>query len=423
MTASHVKYVLVGAGLASSAAAQAIRQHDSEGSVLLIGQEVNRPYHRPALSRDYLLGHMSRQQLFTLGDRWFIDNNVELHTGRRASNLDPARHCVTLDNGEEVIFDKLLIATGASPKPLKISGAELPNVFYLRTIADAERLRNAMEQARREGRPHEHGRGKAVVVGGGLLGVELTSTLSKWGLAVELVFTGPYPWHKFAGENSGRFLTRHMETRGVRLHPSSTPLRLEGDGRAQRVILPDGVTIECDFVVPAIGIVPHRELLRGTAITAEKAILVDEHCRTSNEDIYAAGDCAAIMDDLFGRYRILDHWTSAMATGRIAGANMAGQLERYDEANYFESDVFDLKLRAWGDARSIERRIVRGNLNPEAPDILEFGISSDGRIGQVLAVNHMADEQVLRKLVHRRTQVEGKEGVLREPGADLNTLF
>jgi NADPH-dependent 2,4-dienoyl-CoA reductase/sulfur reductase-like enzyme len=423
MSASHVKYILIGGGLASSEAVQAIRRHDPDGSILLVGQEVNRPYHRPALSRDYLLGRISREQLFTLSDDWFADNNVELRTGRRASHLDPPRHSVTLDDGQELIFDNLLIATGASPRPLKVPGAELPSVLYLRTLADAERLRNAVDKARLEGRPHPLGRGKAVVVGGGLLGIELASTLVSRGLAVDSVFTGPFPWHRFAGENTGRFMARLLEAGGIRLHPLSTPLRLEGDGRVQHVIIPESAPIDCDFVVAAIGIVPHRELLRGTAITAEKAILVDDHCRTSSPGIFAAGDCAAILDPAFGRYRLLDHWSSAQATGAIAGANMAGQDQRYDQASEFESTVFGLALRAWGDARSVERRIIRGNLNPDAPDFIEFGISGDGRVAQVLALNHSGDHQLVRELVRRRIQVEGKESVLREPASNLDTLL
>src|SRR5688500_14523264 len=155
MNGLHVKYILIGGGLASSSAAEAIRALDREGSLLLVGQEVNRPYHRPALSKDYLLGKTPRRELFTLPDDWFAKNQVILRTHVRATALDTARHTVTLDDGEVVAFDRLLIATGGSPRRLKVPGGDLPNVFYLRTVEDADRIHHAVEKALREGRPHE----------------------------------------------------------------------------------------------------------------------------------------------------------------------------------------------------------------------------------------------------------------------------
>src|SRR5688500_8185488 len=177
MKSLHVKYLLVGAGVASSAAAMAIRQRDPDGAVLLVGKEVNRPYHRPALSRDYLLGRTRRDRIFTVSDDWFVENRIELRTGRRASTLDTSRRSVALDDGEIVQYDRLLIATGSNPRMLQVPSAELLTPQYLRTTNDAERLNNALEMALREGKPNDSGRAKVVVIGGGLLGMELSATL------------------------------------------------------------------------------------------------------------------------------------------------------------------------------------------------------------------------------------------------------
>jgi 3-phenylpropionate/trans-cinnamate dioxygenase ferredoxin reductase subunit len=428
MSAPHFKYILVGGGIASSAAAQAIRALDTEGSVLLIGQEVNRPYHRPPLSKEYLQGRRSQKEIFTLPDQWFIQHEVELRTGRRASLLDTSRGMVALDNGEEIAFDKLLIATGASPDHLKIPGADLPNVFYLRSLTDADRLHNAIEKAQREGRPHAQsaagpGRGRATIIGGGVLGVELAATFSQMGLAVDLLIGASDPWHKFAGETTGRFIGKYLETLSVRIHTLTTPLRLEGDGRVQRVIISDQKSIDCDFVVPAIGASPNKDLLRGTTIAAEKAILVDDRCRTNAPNIYAAGDCAAILDPLFGKYRILDHWDSAQALGNVAGRNMVGVEEHYSGANYFFSDVKDIALSVWGESRNVSRHIVRGSPTLEHPSFLEFGLSSDGRISQILAINHRTEDETLRDLVARRIKVDGNESLIRDPLSNLQTLL
>jgi len=423
MSALHVKYLLVGGGLAASSAAEAIRAIDRQGDMLLVGQEVNRPYHRPPLSKEFLRRDKGRSELWVKPTGWYEENDVGLRTGRRVANLDCPRRAVTLSSGEEIGFDRLLLATGAAPRPMDIPGAELPNVFYLRTIEDADRIQHAIDQAKAAGRTHARGgRGHAVVIGGGVLGVELAASLTQTGLQVDLV-TARYPWEKFAGESTARFITRYLESKGVTVHTGHRPQRLEGDGRVQRVVLPTGETIACDFVCAATGITVNREILRGTPIAAERAILADERCRTNVEDVYAAGDCAAVFDPLFGKHRLLDHWDNAQVTGKIAGTNMAGGEARYDAVNYFFSDVFDLSLSGWGEARQVSHRLTRGTPTPESPDMVEIGIAADGRIAQVLAVNHAGEDEVLRELVKRRVRVEGREEALKDPSRSLANLL
>ena len=426
MNGLHVKYLLVGGGVASSAAAAAIRERDREGSLLLIGQEVHRPYNRPLLSKDYLLGRASRSELFTQDDRWSAENRVEMRTGRRAARLDAARRTVTLDSGEDIAFDNLLLATGATAKHLDVPGAELPNLFYLRTIDDADRLHHAIEQARREGRRHDRddgGRGRVAVIGASLLGVELAATLRQLGLGVDLIFAAAHPWRKYSGETAGRFLAHYLENHGIRPHAHTIALRLEGDGRVQRVVLSDGVSLDVDFAVAAVGINPNKELLRNTSVAAEKAILVDEHCRTSDPGIYAAGDCAAVLDPLFGKYRLIDHWGSAMTTGAIAGANMAGDDVSYDAVNHWQSELAGLRASIWGEPRLVERRIVRGNPNVENPDFIEIGVAADGRVAQVLGFNHSGEDELLARLVGCRLSVTDIEDQLRDPLVPLSTLL
>ena len=222
----HVKYLLVGGGLASSSAAEAIRAIDREGSILLINSEVNRPYHRPPLSKEYMHREKPRAELFANAPDWFEKNHVGLQTGRRVSHLDVPRMTAILDNGQEISFDRLLLATGATAVPLAVPGALLPNLFYLRTIDDCDVLHHAIDKAKAEGRTHDRGRGRAVVIGGGLLGVEMTASLTQLGLSVDLLLNHSHPWHRFAGESTGRFLSLYLQKRGVRVHPDSAPRRL-----------------------------------------------------------------------------------------------------------------------------------------------------------------------------------------------------
>ena len=423
MLENHYKYVLVGGGLASRSAAETIRDRDPAGSILLVGQEVNRPYHRPLLSNEYLRGQRKRSEVVAEPTDWFAQREVTLRTGGRVAHLDTARHAIVLSSGEEVAFDQLLIATGASPKPLNIPGAQLPNVFMLRTIEDADRLHNAIEKALAEGHRHSNGRGIAAIIGGGVLGVELAATLTRLGLSINLICGPTHPWRKFAGENTGKLIAHHLEKNGVRVHSSHRPQRLEGDGRVQRVVLSSSETVECDLAISAIGALPNKDILRGTPITAEKAILTDEHCRTNVADIYAAGDCAAIFDPLFGKHRMIDHWENARITGAIAGANMAGGQLAYDSANSFSTSVFGLDVTCWGEARLVDRRHVRGNVNVDSPDFIEIGVATDGRVAQVISVGHKGEDELLRQLVKQRVQVEGNEEQIKDPTRALSEFL
>lgn len=425
MNRLHVKYLLVGGGLASSSAAQAIRERGGEGSILLVGQEISRPYHRPPLSKSYLRRLTPREALFTVEPGWFEANHVELRTARRVSRIDAARSSAMLDSGEEVSFDKLLLATGATPLPLTAAGARLPNVFYLRNLADDAALHNAIEKARREGRKHANGRGRAVVIGAGALGVELAGTLTQLGMGVDLVASHGYPWDRLAGENVGRFLTRYLQQHGVTVHADGPDQRLEGDGRVQRVVLDgpaDPVTLDCDLVVAAVGAAANLELLRGTPIAAGRAILVDDHCRTSVPNIYAAGDCCAVFDPLFGKHRWIDQWDNAAVTGALAGRNMAGADEAYAGVSTFFSDIFDLSINGWGEPRLVDRRLLRGTPNVDAPDFVEIGVAADGRIAQVFSIGHRGEDDLLRELVARRVRVDGNEESLKDPAFPLAAL-
>ncbi len=419
MSHSNVKYLLAGGGLAASSAAVAIRAIDPASPILMIGQEINRPYHRPPLSKEYLLKATTHRDLFTLPEGWFAENKVDLRTGRRVSHLDTARQAVTLDDGKEISYDKLLLATGSSPDRLMVPGAALPNLFYVRTLADVERLRHAIEKAKREGRAHPKGRGSVTIIGGGVLGVELAGTLSQLGLAVHLIVGREHPWHRFAGAPAGGFVTRYLRNRGVELSNGYRAVGVEGDGRVQRVKLDDGRAIACDFAIAAVGSTANRELLRNTPLPAEKAILVDDHCRTIDEHIYAAGDCCAVFDPLFNKHRIIDHWDHARVTGNLAGINMAGGDRRYDVVNTFSTSTFELNATVWGEPRLVDRRIVRGSTAGDDAKFVEIGIAVDGRVAQVLAIGNRHDTEGLRRLVANRVAVNGNQERLQDASVPL----
>lgn len=418
MSTPHVKYLLLGGGLASASAASAIRAIDPRGELVLVGQERIAPYQRPPLSKLYLRQRWNRADLLKFLPAWYAEHQVQLRTGMRASHIDAARHIVIMESGEEIGFDRLLIATGVAPLHLKIPGADLPGIYYLRTADDADRIHNAIDQAISD-HPKSSSRppARVAVIGAGLLGVELTATLTNLGLKVDLFSSKPHPWFKFAGEHTGRFITRYLEDHGVTVHSQSAPRALEGDGRVQRVITEEGAT-PCDFAVVAVGGIVNRDLLRGTPIRCEKAILADARCRTNVEGIYAAGDCAAVFDPLFGKHRVHDHYDGAETTGTIAGRNMAGLETVYNAVNTFETEVFNLTLQGWGEAKQVDRRLIRASAT-DPTSFIEIGIAADGRIAQIVAVNHEADAELLRSFVARRVLATGNEEALRDPAVPL----
>jgi 3-phenylpropionate/trans-cinnamate dioxygenase ferredoxin reductase subunit len=426
MSVLHVKYLLAGGGAASTAAAKAIRSRDADGSMLVVGQEVHRAYLRPERSRGYLRRKTAREALYVDEPGWLEKHHVDLRTGRRVSRVDPPRSAATLDSGEEVSYDNLLIATGASPTELDIPGAELPNLFYLRTVDDVERLGHAIDKAKRDGRPHSADapaktveRGRAVVIGAGFLGVEVAASLRQMGLAVDLLAAEPHPWARHAGDATGRFVAMMLERHSVVVHTSARPQRLEGDGRVQRVVLEQSSrkVLDCDLAVACVGVSPNKELLRNTAIAAGKAILVDATGRTNIPNIFAAGDCAAIHDPRFGKHRWLDYWEGGQAMAWLAGHNMAGANEQFDALPAFDTQFFGVAARGWGESRLVDRRLIRGSTAADSRGFAEIGIAADGRVAQVLIVGESADADALHRLVLERTNVSGREDALRDPAS------
>jgi len=424
MTNGHVKYLIVGGGVAGFSAAAAIRQRDSHGLLMLVGQEINRPYYRTDLSKGFLRRQIDRSKLFTAEPDWFTAHGVQLHTGRRVASLDTGRAIVTLDNGQAVSYDRLLLATGSSPRALTIPGGVLPNIFNPRTIENYAQLHTAIDKAKAEGhrRKSDNTRGLVAVIGGGLLGVEIAASLAQSGLAVDLIVSGRHPWSRFASEATGQVIAHFLGRHGLTLHESVRAARIEGDGRAQRVVLSDGRALECDFVVSAIGAIPNKEILRGTGIVAERAILADEFCQTNEPHVYAAGDCAAVRDPIFGKHRAADQWDTAEVTGTLAGANMAGEQIKYSDVTSFTTEAFGLAARCWGHYKHVDRRLLRGTPNVEAPDFLEFGVTVDGRISQILAVGHAGEDDLIKELVRNRAGVAGKEEAIKDASIPLRDL-
>lgn len=424
----HTAYLLIGAGVAGSSAAQAIRQIDPAGGLMLVGQEIVRPYHRPPLSKGFLRGEVKRSELATVPASWFVEHDIQLITGRRVTWLEPDRHRATLADGTVIQYEQCLLCFGGMVAPLELPGAGLPGLYYLRTLQDAEALLTRVQQALRDGRPHPHGRGRAAVIGGGLLGVEVAASLRQRGLWVELIMDTPLPWAEVSGEASARFISTLLQRREVVLHASNPPKALRGDGRVQRIELAGGENVQCDLAVACVGMQVDRRLLQNTSISMGRAIGCDEFGRVGAEHgverMFAAGDCCALLDPRFGKHIQKGHAPIAAATGRLAGRNMVHALrgealEPWDELPGWDSEVFGTEVVGWGLPRLIDRRIIRGSTNVDSPDFAEIGVDAGGRVCHVLAIGRRDEREALRRLVWDRAELGGREESLRDPGRGI----
>ncbi|MBC7236553.1 MAG: FAD-dependent oxidoreductase [Chloroflexi bacterium] len=406
------KYVIVGGGIAGQRAVDGIRRVDQEGTVALISAERHLPYQRPPLSKGYLQGKEGLDKVYLKGLEYYQENGVELITGLQVVELLPGQHTVRLQDGREIGYAKLLLATGGRAKRLPLLGADLPGALTLRTIEDA----NAIREAGGEGR-------RVVVFGGSFIGSEVSASLTQLGSRVTMVFPEKRLLERIVPADMSEFLESKFKAEGIRILKGRLPYRLQGDGHVQCVLLRDGTALKADLVVMGVGIDLNTELAEaaGLELTGpKKAVVVDEKLRTSDADIYAAGDIAAWPDPTFGRRLRVEHWDVARAQGLRAGRNMAGEARPYTTLPYFFSDLFELSFELWGSFDSWDTTVNRGKVGSESYAIYYF---DQGRLTGVLAAGRpKAERDPMQALVRQRPALDDVAAKLQDEGLDLTTL-
>ena len=409
MAQHSAHYVLVGGGLASATAAENIRKHDSEGAILLIGSEAHPPYHRPPLSKEYLRGEAKAADVLPVQtEAWYAENQVTLLLGTKATGADTSAKTVTLENGDTVAYEKLLIATGSSPKPLEVPGADGPNVHMLRTWEDSDALRAHLGQ-------------KIILVGGGYIGVEVAADFLTKGGRATIVEPTDHLWSKFASPEYGAFLKKKLEAAGGEI--------ILGD--EVTVITPGGVqtktgkTITGDLVLVGVGVKPNLEFAQASGLNVDEkknGILVNEFLETSAPDVWAAGDVAGFQDPLLGKQWRVEHWNNAFWHGEIAGANMAGQRVAYDHVANFFSDALGIHFELFGDPQGGKGGLFHGD--PDSNRFDELYLDDKNQIAMVISVNPPEDLlETLEKLPRVKAPVDGLEEEIKKADFDLNLLL
>ena len=352
-------FVIVGAALTGAKAAETLREEGFGGSVTLIGTEADRPYERPPLSKGYLLGNEERESAFVHEPGWYAEHDVDLRLGVTVTAIDRAARTATLDGGGTVGYDKLLICTGASPRRLRVPGADLDGVLYLRTIGDSERLSAAFTSGAR-----------VVIAGSGWIGLEAAAAARQAGCEVTVVEPEAGPLHRSIGPELGEVFARLHRSHGVIFRFGEGVSEITGnDGKVSGVVTSSGTELRADVVVVGIGVVPNTELGAQAGLEVSNGIVADETLRTSDPDIYAAGDVANAFNTVLGHRIRVEHWGNALASGPIAARAMLGQQVAYDLVPYFFSDQYDLGMECAGlpEPGSYDDVVYRGD-----KDSLEF---------------------------------------------------
>ncbi|MDT3395480.1 FAD-dependent oxidoreductase [Streptomyces sp. B1866] len=419
MVDAHQTFVIVGGGVAGASAAEALRSEGFTGRVILICDERDHPYERPPLSKRFLTGRDGRDTLFVHEPAWYARADIELHLGQPAVHLDRAARAVRLGDGTRLAYDKLLLATGAEPRRLDVPGTDLAGVHHLRRLAHAERLRAVLASLGRDN-------GHLVIAGAGWIGLEVAAAARGYGAEVTVVEPEPTPLHPVLGPELGSLFADLHREHGVRFHFGARLTGISGqDGVVLAAHTDDGEEYPAHDVLAAIGAAPRTALAEAAGLAVvDRAegggIAVDASLRTSDPDIFAAGDAAAAWHPLLRTRLRVDHWASALHGGPDAARAMLGRRVVHDRVPYFFSDQYDVSLEYSGYAPpgSYDQVVCRGDIGKRR--FIAFWLS-EGRLLAGMNVNVWDVAGPVQRLIRSRARIDPDD--LANPAVPLTSLL
>jgi 3-phenylpropionate/trans-cinnamate dioxygenase ferredoxin reductase component len=407
---TETTYVIVGASLAGAKAAEALRGEGFGGSLVLIGEESERPYERPPLSKDYLLGKAERETLYVHPREWYAEHDVDLRLGVAVTSIDCAAHEVSLADGSKSGYAKLLLATGSSPGRLAVPGADLDGVLYLRSVGDSDRIRTAFQDASR-----------VAVIGAGWIGLETAAAARAAGADVTVLEMAELPLQRVLGRQVARIFAGLHRDNGVDLRGGVQVTEITGSsGKVSGVRLADGSHVAADVVIVGVGITPNSQLAAAAGLEVENGIWVNAQLRSSDPDIYAAGDVADAFHPLLGKHVRVEHWANALNQPQTAAKAMLGQDVAYDLVPYFFTDQFDLGMEYAGyvEPDGYEEVVFRGDV--EGREFIAFWLGDGGRVLAGMNVNVWDVSDAIQALV--RAGQPADVAALRDPDTPLESL-
>jgi 3-phenylpropionate/trans-cinnamate dioxygenase ferredoxin reductase component len=393
MSAQPQTFVIVGGGLAGAKAAETLREEGFDGRLVLIGDEAERPYERPPLSKEYLRGETAEKP-YVHGEDFYAERGIELWTSARVTGVDAGRGELRLEGDRRLGYDRLLLATGAEPRRLDVPGAELAGIMYLRTVADSERIAERFERGRR-----------VVVVGSGWIGAEIAASARMKGCEVTMIEMATLPLERVLGPEVGQIYLDVHRDHGIEFLPETTVERFEGEGSLERVLTRDGALIETDVAIVGVGVTPRVQLAEAAGLRVENGILVDERLESSVPGVFAAGDVANAHHPFYERRLRVEHWANALNQGPAAARAMLGEPVSYDEIPYFFSDQYETGMEYAGFASEWDEVVFRGDV--AGREFIAFWLA-EGRVVAGLNMNVWDVNEEIRELIRSRQPVDAK---------------
>jgi 3-phenylpropionate/trans-cinnamate dioxygenase ferredoxin reductase subunit len=406
MSPEAQSFVIVGASLTGAKAAEELRRQGFGGRIVLIGDEPELPYERPPLTKDYLRGESEREKARVHELGFYDQHDIELVTGARVTAIDPAERRVHVQGSDALVYDRLLIATGAEPRRLQLPGAELEGVHYLRTLEDCDALRSRLSAG-----------GKVVVIGAGWIGAEFAASARQRGLDVTVIEPARVPLMRVLGSELGAFYRDVHRGHGVQMRMDTGVEAFEGRGSVTSVRTSDGQLIPCDFVVIGVGVVPRTQLASTATAKVENGIVVDQHLQTTVPGVFAAGDVANAWHPFFKRQIRVEHWANALNQGPAAAQAMLDRELSYDRLPYFFSDQFDVGMEYSGYAPEWDEIVYRGALADG--EFVAFWLK-DRRVIAGMNVNVWDVNEHVQALIRSRQEID--TAALRDEQTPLSDL-
>lgn len=404
----HADFLLIGGGIAAATAAQTLRDEGATGSIVILCAEPYYPYNRPPLTGGILTGELNPAQVLVRQPQDYREDDIDVRLNTIVRCVDPLRHKVTDQRGDEYEYGKLLIATGAEARQLTVPGANLEGVLRLRTLADALALRQSVVRG-----------GAVVIVGTSFIAMETATSLSRRGLTVTLIDQAAAVFPKIQSPYLATFFLDRCKKQGIDVRLRQSVAEFRGANHVSELMTNSGAVFKCDTVFLAIGVAPCIDFLDGSGVALDNGVLVDEFLRTNHPDIFAAGDVANYLDRDGNRQR-LEHWDNARKQGRIAARNMLDRRVPYDEVPHYFSDFLDFSFTFLGSSEHAERRVGRGDI--ETGSFAEFYIRADRIIGLFSTGRPAEETRMVEMLIREQADVSGAARELSDATVDLGFL-
>jgi NAD(P)H-nitrite reductase large subunit len=408
---NEVKYLIVGGGVAGTTAAETIRATDKESSIAIVSDEPYRFYSRILLSKpNFFLEKIPFDQIWLKDEAWYRQNQISLLLGKEAVKLDPQSKLISLNDGSDWHYEKLLLAVGACARRWSVPGSEMKGVLSLRTLDDAKEVISRVKSIK-----------QAVLIGSGFISFEMADMLTLAGIETTLVILESYYWEPVLDETSGRMIEKVLIEHGVKILHQSEVAQIEGEENVTGVVLKDGTRLPCQLIVAGIGVECPLLWIKESGVTIDRGILADEYLQTNFPDIYTAGDCAEFNDLLLGERVLLGNWVNAQVQGKTAAANMTGQHQPFKMVSFYTTQGMGLAIAFVGNARVSPDREVISRGTPEAGSYGRL-ILHNGRLVGATLLNLTREMGMLAKLIEGGADLTVKKPLLTDLKTDLSVI-